>query len=118
MQDIHVRRYSNPKATGWAGWIEPEDRSWIAFIDLAGAPRFFLNRDPATGAVLPDDPAERGPGINVEGGVLPPLVLPDGARLDGDTPLARDEHGTILECGAVGQAPDGVSLPPEPMRSP
>ncbi len=51
MQSINVRRYSNPKAVGWAGWIEPEDRSWIAFIDLEGRPLFFLNRDPKTGEV-------------------------------------------------------------------
>lgn len=54
MQSINVRRYSNPKAVGWAGWIEPEDRSWIAFIDLEGRPLFFLNRDPSSGHVLYD----------------------------------------------------------------
>lgn len=59
MQNIIVSRYTNPREVGWAGWIEPEDKSWIAFVDLEGRPRFFLNRDPETGAVLPDDPAER-----------------------------------------------------------
>lgn len=59
MQSINVRRYSNPKDIGWAGWIEPEDRSWIAFIDLAGRPLFFLNRD-STGAVLPNDGVPSG----------------------------------------------------------
>jgi len=36
----------------WQGWIEPDDLSWIAFIDVDGRPTFFLDRDPATGAVL------------------------------------------------------------------
>lgn len=83
MQNITVTRYSNPKAVGWAGYIEPEDKGWIAFIDLGGRPLFFLNRDPETGRVLPDDPADRDPGVEVDGGVLPPLTLPDGDRLDG-----------------------------------
>lgn len=51
MCNIVVGRYSNPKAIGWQGWIEPEDRAWIAFIDLEGRPKFYLNRDPKTGAV-------------------------------------------------------------------
>jgi hypothetical protein len=58
MQNIKVNRYANPRRVGWAGNIEPEDRSWIAFIGLDGRPLFFLNRDPATGAILPDDPSE------------------------------------------------------------
>lgn len=52
MQSITVHRYSNPQELGWAGTLEPEDKSWIAFIDNAGRPTFFLNRDPLTGAVL------------------------------------------------------------------
>jgi hypothetical protein len=59
MQNINVTRYANPKATGWAGYIEPADLSWIAFIGLDGRPVFFLNRDPATGAILSDDPGAR-----------------------------------------------------------
>ena len=58
MQNITVRRYSHPLQVGWAGYIEPEDLTWIAFIDLTGAPKFYLHRDPVTGAVLPDDPKE------------------------------------------------------------
>lgn len=51
MKNIRVGRYaSNPN---WQGWIEPSDGSWIAFIRHDGAPVFFLNRDPKTGAVIP-----------------------------------------------------------------
>lgn len=59
MQNIKVARYSDPEALGWAGWIEPEDRSWVAFIGLDGKPLFYLHRDPRTGAILPNNPAER-----------------------------------------------------------
>ena len=52
MGNVKVGRYSDQESVGWAGWIEPEDLSWIAFIDLDGRPRFFLNRDPQTGAVM------------------------------------------------------------------
>ena len=62
MQNILVKRYPRGYVDGvpmvgefWQGYIEPEDGSWIAFIDRDGKPVFFLNRDPATGAVL-DDP--------------------------------------------------------------
>ncbi len=58
MQSISIKRYPSPRDTGWAGYLEPEDKSWIAFIALDGKPTFYLNRDPATGAVLPDDPSE------------------------------------------------------------
>lgn len=59
MQNIKVSRYSDPKSHGWAGWLEPEDRSWIAFIGLDGRPVFYLNRDPESGAILSDDPEQR-----------------------------------------------------------
>jgi hypothetical protein len=69
MQNILVRRYEKGFVDGvpmvgnfWQGWIEPEDGSWIAFIDIEGKPVFFLNRDPETGAVL-DAP----PGVNRTG---------------------------------------------------
>lgn len=69
MQNIKVGRYTKGFVDGvpmagnfWQGWIEPEDGSWIAFIDREGRPVFFLNRDPQTGAVLDDPPAASPPG--------------------------------------------------------
>lgn len=50
MQNIVVGRYHAPD--GFIGWIEPEDRTWIMFIGDDHAPLVFLDRDPATGAVL------------------------------------------------------------------
>lgn len=51
MCNISVGRYDQPDQVGYQGWIGPDDRSWIAFVDLNGGPVFFLNRDPDTGAV-------------------------------------------------------------------
>jgi len=51
MCNITVGRYENPAEAGYAGWIEPEDRTWIAFVDGSGQAQFFLDRDPETGAV-------------------------------------------------------------------
>ncbi len=63
MGNIKVGRYSPgstalgpdgtqvPLSNFWQGWIEPEDLSWIVFIDAAGKPTVFLDRDPVTGAV-------------------------------------------------------------------
>jgi hypothetical protein len=52
VNNIVVKRYAYPESVGWQGWIEPEDKSWIAFIDMDGRPVFYLNRDPETGAIL------------------------------------------------------------------
>lgn len=51
MGNITVTRYPKPADVGWQGYIEPDDRSWIAFIAMDGHPVFFLDRDPETGAV-------------------------------------------------------------------
>lgn len=51
MGNITVGRYSQPDSTGYQGWIEPDDRTWIAFVKNDGQPVVFLNRDPETGAV-------------------------------------------------------------------
>ena len=51
MGNITVGRYADPDSVGYAGRIEPEDRSWITFVGNDGAAQFFLDRDPETGAV-------------------------------------------------------------------
>jgi hypothetical protein len=50
--NITVGRYDHPDSTGYQGWIEPDDRTWIMFVASDGSPVAFLNRDPETGAVL------------------------------------------------------------------
>jgi hypothetical protein len=49
--NITVGRYDDPASTGWQGWIEPDDRSWIMFVANDGHPVAFLNRAP-DGTVL------------------------------------------------------------------
>ena len=51
MANITVGRYEDPASVGYQGWIEPDDRSWIAFVASDGSPVVFLNRAP-DGAVL------------------------------------------------------------------
>lgn len=52
MQNIIVHRYTHPSITrDWQGYLEPDDLSWIMFIDADGIPMVFLDRDPETGAV-------------------------------------------------------------------
>lgn len=50
MNNIEVRRYERPDEVGYAGWVEPEDRSWVLFIANDGTPTLFVGRD-STGAV-------------------------------------------------------------------
>ena len=52
MQNIIVGRYEYPEFTGWAGWIEPEDKSWIVFVKNDHSVEVYLERDPETGAVI------------------------------------------------------------------
>ena len=52
MGNITVGRYDDPESVGYQGWLEPDDRSWIAFVANDGKPVMFLNRDPQTGGVL------------------------------------------------------------------
>ena len=49
--NITVGRYDDPESVGYAGWVEPSDRSWIAFVRNDGSAQFYLDRDPETGAV-------------------------------------------------------------------
>jgi hypothetical protein len=49
--NITVGRYTNPDCTGYAGWVEPDDRTWITYIGQDGTPVVFLDRDRVTGAV-------------------------------------------------------------------
>ena len=55
MPNIKVGRYDTartPKGHHWAGWIEPEDGSWIMFVGEDHTTlAVFLDRDPETGAV-------------------------------------------------------------------
>jgi hypothetical protein len=49
--NIAVGRYTDPDSTGYAGWIEPDDKTWIAYVGNGRVPVVFLDRDPVTGAV-------------------------------------------------------------------
>lgn len=60
MPKIKIERYETtggtekapPVGKEWAGYIEPEDRSWILYIRQDGTPFFFAHRDPETGACI------------------------------------------------------------------
>jgi len=56
MQNINVHRYEPPvlaeDGIGWAGYVEPEDKTWILFIGEGRDPLLWPNRDPETGAVI------------------------------------------------------------------
>lgn len=41
MQNIHIKRYEPTQGTGFQGCIEPEDRSWVVFLDAAGRPTLW-----------------------------------------------------------------------------
>lgn len=59
MQNIIVGRYQHPETRKhWQGWIEPDDRTWIAFVAADGRPVFYLDRDPETGACIIPRPDE------------------------------------------------------------
>ena len=49
---VKVTSYG-PGTTGWKGYIEPQDESWILFVPESGSPTLVAKRDPVTGAALP-----------------------------------------------------------------
>lgn len=51
MDDIMISRYKSSN-TGYLGWVEPADKSWILFIRDDGIPQFYGRRNQGTGAVL------------------------------------------------------------------
>lgn len=54
MQPIHVKRYNNPAAVGYQGSVEPDDRSWIVFIDNEGLATLWRRVESKSGAVYRD----------------------------------------------------------------
>lgn len=52
MPKMKVGRYDEKQSTGYAGYVEPEDRSWILFVTRDGKPVLYTDRDPKTGIVL------------------------------------------------------------------
>ena len=73
MQAIHIKRYEHPESTGYAGSIEPEDRSWVLFIPNDGSmPQLFVEVEV---------PAEEGVPLNEDTptikGYAPAIYLDD-----------------------------------------
>lgn len=66
MQDLRIERYDTPGTT-WGGNIQPEDRSWILFLDPDGRPAIYWPERYEGGGV-------KGPGVE---------LLPDQRRLAG-----------------------------------
>lgn len=56
MSPIKIARYSHPVSAGWAGWIEPKGKGWIAYVHLDGELTAFLSRNSGNGAAMPPEP--------------------------------------------------------------
>lgn len=54
MQNIHVRRYQSHE--NFQGSVEPEDRSWVVFVDKDGHATFWRRGELAEPIGLPDGP--------------------------------------------------------------
>lgn len=52
MENIVIGRYEFPDSTGYQGWIEPKDKTWIIYVNVDGSLVAYMNRDPETGAVV------------------------------------------------------------------
>ena len=107
MQNIKVSRYAHPKQHGWAGYFEPGDKSWIMFIGTDNKPHVFLHRDPATGAILGDDPSLHATDIaeiQMNGGLR--TGMPHDGSVQGD----GLEHGELVfPLGVDGTGGVGIS---------
>jgi hypothetical protein len=80
MQPIHVKRYLTPN--DWAGYIEPEDRTWIVFVHSNGEATFWRrtevsvdnNETPVTTSGYVDVEVPRGIAVGTGKPVLPAPV--------------------------------------------
>ena len=58
MFNIRIGRYDDPSKTGgWAGSVEPDDKSWILFLAEDGGVQFYADRDEDGGVI--GDPTVR-----------------------------------------------------------
>ena len=79
MQNIHVRRYKDAHA--FQGSVEPEDRSWVVFVDKDGHATFWRRAELAGVAIgLPDgsECVSNEVWYDVEGVTLPSEVEEPG----------------------------------------
>lgn len=86
MQSIFVGRYkqgSQKPHRAWDGWVEPEDRSWILFIDNDGHPSLWRYRALDVAAKK-----ERGLDDNINGEYVPEGEWPKGATPAPNQPQA------------------------------
>ncbi len=51
MGNIQIRRYSVLESD-YDGYIEPDDRSWIIYLDITGKPALYWPERDETGAVV------------------------------------------------------------------
>lgn len=52
MQNLVIERYDDDRLAHWGGLIEPEDRSWIIFLDEHGKPEVYWAERDADGGVV------------------------------------------------------------------
>ncbi len=108
MQDISVKRYKHPKRHGWAGWMEPQDKSWIVFVGTDGRPIIFLNRDPVSGCILDDDPEQARKDLEHTenlGNIGRPY---DGKADWGEAPSPLEVGETVFPLGEDGTGGKGI----------
>ena len=83
MQSIAINRYGEQKPTrAWDGSIEPNDRSWILFVDTDNVPQLYLHRDISGDEAIergmaPYDPATKK---GVRGEYVTAANMPEGER--------------------------------------
>ena len=88
MQNIYVHRYGEG-VKPWDGYLEPEDRSWILWIDEDNIPHLWAHRD-----ISPEEAKERGlmpydpsTKYGVGGEYVPMEKLPEGEKPTPNRPL-------------------------------
>lgn len=64
MGNVKIGRYEHESVTKeFAGYIEPDDRSWIIWLDANGKPALYYSERDASGGVT-------GLGIRLDGDML------------------------------------------------
>ena len=62
LEPVTFTEYDSWDALPWKGYLEPQDRSWIVYVDHTGAGSLWTQRDPS-GAVGGSSGVSLSPGV-------------------------------------------------------
>lgn len=108
MQPIHVRRYQD-SGHGYAGWVEPADRSWVLFLAVDGTPILMRRIEEA---ILGGHTEHRYIDVEISRSGMPPDAAISKEPMPANLTFEVSEQPDGAFCARLGQrdiAADGTT---------